>query len=180
MQALIDFEGWRKWRGFADPPLPYPLIDHGSPMQAGDGSKGLRVRERSSSPVSPRGSISHHRRKSSGHNRKASNHSKSLRSVASRNLLQESSESTSGGGETSSDSPASIVTTVKIKGGALKNGEPWNNMRWIEMMGMVCFVWWQSFFVRLFWFSSFHFQFSYSFLLPYITTLLLFFFFFFF
>lgn len=33
MQALIDFEGWRKWRGFVDDPLPTSVTDgHASPM----------------------------------------------------------------------------------------------------------------------------------------------------
>lgn len=37
MQALIDFEGWRKWRGFQDSPAPSsPAIDSAaSPMQGG-------------------------------------------------------------------------------------------------------------------------------------------------
>ncbi|CAI7657823.1 unnamed protein product [Penicillium bialowiezense] len=37
MQALIDFEGWRKWRGFQDSPAPSsPAIDSAaSPMQSG-------------------------------------------------------------------------------------------------------------------------------------------------
>ncbi|OJJ41594.1 hypothetical protein ASPWEDRAFT_99575, partial [Aspergillus wentii DTO 134E9] len=39
MQALIDFEGWRKWRGFANDPKPDhepPTTDgHASPMQVG-------------------------------------------------------------------------------------------------------------------------------------------------
>ncbi|CAG8931842.1 unnamed protein product [Penicillium salamii] len=37
MQALIDFEGWRKWRGFQDSPVPTsPAIDSAaSPMQGG-------------------------------------------------------------------------------------------------------------------------------------------------
>lgn len=35
MQALIDFEGWRKWRGFADEPQS-PMIDtHTSPLHIG-------------------------------------------------------------------------------------------------------------------------------------------------
>lgn len=38
MQALIDFEGWRKWRGFIDAPQSTsPSIDSGaSPMQVGN------------------------------------------------------------------------------------------------------------------------------------------------
>ncbi|EKV12602.1 Response regulator, putative [Penicillium digitatum] len=37
MQALIDFEGWRKWRGFLDSPRPAsPAVDtSASPMQGG-------------------------------------------------------------------------------------------------------------------------------------------------
>jgi osomolarity two-component system response regulator SSK1 len=41
MQALIDFEGWRKWRGFLDSPRPAsrpasPTVDTtASPMQGG-------------------------------------------------------------------------------------------------------------------------------------------------
>jgi len=37
MQALIDFEGWRKWRGFMDSPGPSPAIidSAASPMQGG-------------------------------------------------------------------------------------------------------------------------------------------------
>lgn len=36
MQALIDFEGWRKWRGFMDSPAPSPVADPAaSPMQGG-------------------------------------------------------------------------------------------------------------------------------------------------
>ncbi|CAI7603600.1 unnamed protein product [Penicillium glandicola] len=37
MQALIDFEGWRKWRGFMDSPRPAsPVVDtSASPMQGG-------------------------------------------------------------------------------------------------------------------------------------------------
>ncbi|KAJ5165168.1 CheY-like superfamily [Penicillium coprophilum] len=37
MQALIDFEGWRKWRGFLDSPRPAsPVVDTtASPMQGG-------------------------------------------------------------------------------------------------------------------------------------------------
>lgn len=37
MQALIDFEGWRKWRGFVDAPPPAsPALDaSASPMQGG-------------------------------------------------------------------------------------------------------------------------------------------------
>ena len=39
MQALIDFEGWRKWRGFAgsQPTATGPVL--ASPMQVGDGHK---------------------------------------------------------------------------------------------------------------------------------------------
>lgn len=38
MQALIDYEGWRKWRGFLDSPKPTsPAIDDvASPMQSGN------------------------------------------------------------------------------------------------------------------------------------------------
>lgn len=36
MQALIDFEGWRKWRGFVDDTQPSPMSDGPrSPMQIG-------------------------------------------------------------------------------------------------------------------------------------------------
>jgi osomolarity two-component system response regulator SSK1 len=37
MQALIDFEGWRKWRGFLDSPRPMsPSFDSAaSPLQSG-------------------------------------------------------------------------------------------------------------------------------------------------
>ena len=37
MQALIDFEGWRKWRGFMDSPrAASPTVDtSSSPMQGG-------------------------------------------------------------------------------------------------------------------------------------------------
>ncbi|KAJ5836628.1 CheY-like superfamily [Penicillium robsamsonii] len=36
MQALIDFEGWRKWRGFMDSPRPAsPVVTTASPMQGG-------------------------------------------------------------------------------------------------------------------------------------------------
>ena len=37
MQALIDFEGWRKWRGFADSSATPTTTDGlASPMQGGD------------------------------------------------------------------------------------------------------------------------------------------------
>ncbi|KAJ5104888.1 hypothetical protein NUU61_002235 [Penicillium alfredii] len=38
MQALIDFEGWRKWRGFMDTPQPTPpsINNTTSPMQCGN------------------------------------------------------------------------------------------------------------------------------------------------
>lgn len=36
MQALIDFEGWRKWRGFMDSPRAASPVDtSASPMQGG-------------------------------------------------------------------------------------------------------------------------------------------------
>ncbi|PYI05303.1 hypothetical protein BO78DRAFT_149723 [Aspergillus sclerotiicarbonarius CBS 121057] len=42
MQALIDFEGWRKWRGYADDTQPSPTSEgHTSPMQTG-GDGALR------------------------------------------------------------------------------------------------------------------------------------------
>lgn len=37
MQALIDFEGWRKWRGFAAPLPAITIPGVASPMQGGDG-----------------------------------------------------------------------------------------------------------------------------------------------
>ncbi|KAJ5317556.1 hypothetical protein PENANT_c079G06073 [Penicillium antarcticum] len=50
MQALIDFEGWRKWRGFMDSPRPSsPAIDNAaSPMQGGH-----RVEPAQEDPSSP-------------------------------------------------------------------------------------------------------------------------------
>lgn len=56
MQALIDFEGWRKWRGFADPAPSSVTIDSAtSPMQAGDG-RGAEKPE-PSSPSEPRSTV---------------------------------------------------------------------------------------------------------------------------
>lgn len=56
MQALIDFEGWRKWRGFNDNPLPTPLAaGHTSPMHTGSHSHGHEpvTTTKPPSPVSP-------------------------------------------------------------------------------------------------------------------------------
>ena len=58
MQALIDFEGWRKWRGFNDNPLPTPLADgHTSPMHTGSHGHGYGHSHepvtKPPSPVSP-------------------------------------------------------------------------------------------------------------------------------
>ncbi|PYH95326.1 hypothetical protein BO71DRAFT_474179 [Aspergillus ellipticus CBS 707.79] len=55
MQALIDFEGWRKWRGYANEPLPSPIISdgHTSPMQTGgDGPSRKPSPAMSPSPAS--------------------------------------------------------------------------------------------------------------------------------
>ncbi|KAH2782362.1 hypothetical protein KXW19_002890 [Aspergillus fumigatus] len=51
MQALIDFEGWRKWRGFADEPQSSSPTDGGftSPLQAGANGVSSRT---STSPSS--------------------------------------------------------------------------------------------------------------------------------
>ena len=51
MQALIDFEGWRKWRGFNDNPLPTPASadGHTSPMHTGSHQPVTKP----PSPVSP-------------------------------------------------------------------------------------------------------------------------------
>lgn len=38
MQALIDFEGWRKWRGFAGAQPMTTARGLASPMQVGDGN----------------------------------------------------------------------------------------------------------------------------------------------
>ncbi|KAJ5360425.1 CheY-like superfamily [Penicillium concentricum] len=44
MQALIDFEGWRKWRGFMDSPRPAsPAVTTASPMQGGYRKESPRV-----------------------------------------------------------------------------------------------------------------------------------------
>jgi len=50
MQALIDFDGWRKWRGFNDDPEPSPsptTDGHTSPMHMSTAVT------KPSSPVSP-------------------------------------------------------------------------------------------------------------------------------
>ncbi|RHZ63886.1 uncharacterized protein CDV56_104221 [Aspergillus thermomutatus] len=51
MQALIDFEGWRKWRGFADEPQSSSPTDGGltSPLQMGANGVSTRTSATSSS-----------------------------------------------------------------------------------------------------------------------------------
>ncbi|KAJ5099479.1 hypothetical protein N7532_006480 [Penicillium argentinense] len=58
MQALIDFEGWRKWRGFLDSTQSSPVsLDSGtSPMQTGGRNDYLQSTEPSSPSFSTRAS----------------------------------------------------------------------------------------------------------------------------
>lgn len=53
MQALIDFEGWRKWRGFADETQSSSPTDGGvtSPLQTGANGVSSRTSASSSSGV---------------------------------------------------------------------------------------------------------------------------------
>ncbi|KAJ5966377.1 hypothetical protein N7481_013091 [Penicillium waksmanii] len=56
MQALIDFEGWRKWRGFLDtPPSSSPSLDSAaSPMQTGHRNDFVTSADGSTSPSTTR------------------------------------------------------------------------------------------------------------------------------
>ena len=55
MQALIDFEGWRKWRGYVDDKQPAVIDGDASPMRIGNdpstaSSNGRLERERNPEP----------------------------------------------------------------------------------------------------------------------------------
>lgn len=57
MQALIDFEGWRKWRGYVDDKQPTVVDSDASPMRIGNdpstsSSNGGREPERDLKPKS--------------------------------------------------------------------------------------------------------------------------------
>lgn len=62
MQALIDFEGWRKWRGFLDSPRPAsPAVDtSASPMQGGYRKEPPHVDPPSPSDSRPGNRSDHH------------------------------------------------------------------------------------------------------------------------
>ncbi|KAJ5229781.1 hypothetical protein N7489_010489 [Penicillium chrysogenum] len=64
MQALIDFEGWRKWRGFLDSPRPASPVDtSASPMQGGYRKEPPQVDPPSPSTSRPANKSDHHEAK---------------------------------------------------------------------------------------------------------------------
>ncbi|KAI2967508.1 hypothetical protein CBS147323_4732 [Aspergillus niger] len=105
MQALIDFEGWRKWRGYADDTQPSPTSDgHTSPMQTG--GDGTSRKQSPVIPLSPSSTLSQGATKK---DRKTPSFPKPI------DVTPEDS-SGSGSGE-GLDSPASPVTSVPVPDG---------------------------------------------------------------
>lgn len=103
MQALIDFEGWRKWRGFADSNTSSPTSEgYTSPLQMGNDA---HKKPSSAAPAT---------RQLDG--LRSSSHPHLIRSETA----QEDS-SASGSMETP-DSPASPMTTVPVEDPAHVDG----------------------------------------------------------
>ncbi|PWY75145.1 hypothetical protein BO70DRAFT_412373 [Aspergillus heteromorphus CBS 117.55] len=101
MQALIDFEGWRKWRGYADEALSPIISDgHTSPMQIG----GDGVSRKPSPTISPSPSST---ASQGGFGAK-----KERKSLSFLRPIDVTPEDSSGSGEGGLDSPASPVTSA--------------------------------------------------------------------
>ncbi|OJJ67924.1 hypothetical protein ASPBRDRAFT_199626 [Aspergillus brasiliensis CBS 101740] len=105
MQALIDFEGWRKWRGYADEPQPSPTSDgHTSPMQTG--GDGTSRKQSPVNPLSPTSTLSQGATK------------KDRRVPSFPKPIDVTPEDSSGSGSGEGlDSPASPVTSVPVPDG---------------------------------------------------------------
>lgn len=106
MQALIDFEGWRKWRGFADAPNPSRMDDgETGPMRNGRGENTRHKGISSVSPRSPRATVVHHKL-----TQQSSTTGRESNAANSEHIPEEISP---GSGNCSGDSSSSLPTAAK-------------------------------------------------------------------
>jgi osomolarity two-component system response regulator SSK1 len=111
MQALIDFEGWRKWRGFADEAQSSSPTDGGltSPLQTGANGVSSRTSTSSSGAVN---ATARELDPGPGAGKRKSTVPELIKPVDI--LLEEPPGSGSGEGNETLDSPASPLTSLHV------------------------------------------------------------------